>query len=60
MNYSRGAAASMTAVRLATTGVLAVICTLAAMPAWVSLAFSSIGSPGFQQSHARQRRGRAA
>ncbi len=59
MTHSRAVAASQTAVRLAAAGVGAVICTLAAVPAWLSLAFGSIGAPGFQSSYVRQRRGRS-
>lgn len=59
MTQSRAATASQATIRLAAAGVGAVICTLAAVPAWLSLAFSSLGAPGFSSSHARQRRGRA-
>jgi len=59
MPPSRAATASQATIRLAATGMGAVICTLAAVPAWLSLAVGSIRIPGFP-SHARQRRGRTA
>jgi len=59
MSHSRAATASQATIRLAATGVGAVICTLAAVPAWLSLAVGSIRTPVFP-SYARLRRGRTA